>query len=272
MADHASLLYQTENDFRMFSVFFLISFLCHAVAFFLINYSPTHFSAKRRMPSIINVDLAALPAPPPVQPPSGENASIKEEAPPVEKKTEPEPVKKETVNVKKKKNVIKTKKSLKKKTYKSKKVLNNARKRIEKDLEKSKKNSLNERLKALKGAVNNDTRSKSAFGLPGASGRPAGGALIDTYRNIVAFQIQKNWNFAQQLAGDSSNLLVAVVFKVLPNGEINDFWFEKRSGNIHLDESAKKAVLKSSPVQAHPPGISKPYVIVAIEFTPSGVQ
>jgi colicin import membrane protein len=39
-----------------------------------------------------------------------------------------------------------------------------------------------------------------------------------------------------------------------------------------LDESAKKAVLKSNPVRPHPPGVTKPYVIVGLRFTPKGVK
>ena len=274
MAEHASLLYQTENDFRMFSVFFIISFLCHATVFFVINYSPHHFSSKRRLPSVINVDLASLPLPASADLTSDETANIeKSETVTIPEKKDPEPeIKKETVNIEKKNAVVKKKESLKKKTFKSKEVLESARKRIEENVEQANKNQLNERLKAMQGAVKNDSRNKSGFGIPGATGGPQGGALKDTYLNMIAFQIQKNWNFSSQLAGDSRNLVAAVVFKVLPDGKINDFWFEKRSGNLHLDESAKKAVLKSSPVQAHPPGISAPYVIVAIKFTPAGVQ
>jgi len=54
------------------------------------------------------------------------------------------------------------------------------------------------------------------------------------------------------------------VFKVLPNGEITDIRFTERSNNSYLDESAYKAIVKSSPVAPHPPAIKEGFVVVAI--------
>jgi colicin import membrane protein len=73
------------------------------------------------------------------------------------------------------------------------------------------------------------------------------------YRLEVAFQIQKNWAFNEQLAGDDQSLVAAIVFKVMPDGEIRDIFFTDRSGNTYLDESAYKAIVKSNPVDSHPP-------------------
>ncbi len=96
--------------------------------------------------------------------------------------------------------------------------------------------------------------------------------LLDLYRIEVAFHIQKNWAFSEQLAGERTDLVAELAFTVMPSGEIKDIWFDKRSGNRYLDESAKKAVLKSNPVRPHPPGVTKPHVIVGLRFTPKGVK
>jgi colicin import membrane protein len=76
--------------------------------------------------------------------------------------------------------------------------------------------------------------------------------LIDLYRIEIAYQIQKNWAFNEQLAGDDQSLVAAIVFKVMPDGEIRDVFFTDHSGNAYLDESAYKAIIKSNPVDSHP--------------------
>ena len=71
--------------------------------------------------------------------------------------------------------------------------------------------------------------------------------LIDIYRMEIAWRVQKNWAFPESLAGSKKDLVVELAFTVLPNGEIRDVWFDKRSGNQYLDDSAKRAVLKANP-------------------------
>jgi colicin import membrane protein len=63
-----------------------------------------------------------------------------------------------------------------------------------------------------------------------------------------------------------------LVFKVLPSGEITDIRYTERSNNPYLDDSAYKAIVKSSPVAPHPAIIKAPYVLVAIRFTPEGIR
>ena len=63
-----------------------------------------------------------------------------------------------------------------------------------------------------------------------------------------------------------------LVFKVMPNGEIRDVFFTDRSGNNNFDESAYRAIMKSNPVDPHPPGIIRPYVQMGLRFTPEGIK
>ena len=93
-----------------------------------------------------------------------------------------------------------------------------------------------------------------------------------TWEATVASQVERNWAFSPQLAGGNKSLKVGLVFKVLPNGEITDIRYTERSGNSYLDDSAYKAIVKSSPAAAHPPAIKAPYVVVAIRFTPEGMR
>ena len=59
---------------------------------------------------------------------------------------------------------------------------------------------------------------------------------------------------------------------MLPNGEITDIRFTERSSNSYLDDSAYKAIVKSSPVAPYPPSVKAAYVVVAIRFTPEGLR
>jgi colicin import membrane protein len=63
-----------------------------------------------------------------------------------------------------------------------------------------------------------------------------------------------------------------VAFTVLPNGQIQDIWFDRPSGNRYLDESARRAILKSNPLPPHPKDLGRPYVTVGLRFTPQGVM
>jgi colicin import membrane protein len=96
--------------------------------------------------------------------------------------------------------------------------------------------------------------------------------IIDIYRVEIAYQVQRNWAFPDQLAGGRSDLQTLLVFKVMPNGEIKDLFFTDRSGNSHFDESAYRAVMKADPVEPHPKSVSRPYVQMGLRFTPEGIQ
>jgi colicin import membrane protein len=95
---------------------------------------------------------------------------------------------------------------------------------------------------------------------------------IDLYRLEVAFAINRNWAFADQLARDRGEMVASIVFKVMPDGRIEDIFFTDRSGNPYLDESAYRAIVKSSPVRPHPSELKRSYIEMGLRFTPKGVQ
>ncbi|SLM32942.1 conserved hypothetical protein [Desulfamplus magnetovallimortis] len=112
--------------------------------------------------------------------------------------------------------------------------------------------------------------SGSGGGVSGAKGGTGSSQAIDLYNLELMYRIRQNWVFNEKLAGKENNLEVRLVIKILRNGEIRDIWFETRSGNSYLDESALKAVKKSNPLSALPPGYSS--YDVGLIFTPSGLQ
>jgi len=224
---------------------------------------------------------------------------VENKAPKIEK---PEVVKKPNVTppVKKAAAVADTpppkpKTSLKKKTFKSTQVVKSAIEQLEKqvDAKTDKKTetaqpeplkSALERLRQEVGKAEANRSTPSGKSTDQSSGKTGGklgkfnengkktAELIDLYRIEIAYQIQKNWAFNEQMAGGDQSLVAAIVFKVMPDGEIRDIFFTDRSGNNYLDESAYKAIVKSNPVDGHPNGLAQPYVVMAIRFTPQGIR
>jgi TonB family protein len=95
---------------------------------------------------------------------------------------------------------------------------------------------------------------------------------IDFYRVEIARLVLKNWEYNEEDVGVNPNLLVSLVFKVMPNGEIKDIFFIDRSGNTVLDNSAYQAILKTNPVPPHPKCLNEAFVDLGLRFTPNGIK
>ncbi len=281
---------------RQWFVSLAISLVCHLVFLLLFIVTPGLRFERSPAQSVINVSMVSLkkPASEATEPRATANKTPKIEKPaPVKKPSTSPPVEKTAPKVVEK--PVKPKTSLKKKTFKSTQVVKQAIQQLEEKVaaetdqkqpaaEPEALKSALERLRQEVGKTEStrpaDT-AKTTDQTPGRAGGKPGlfdkdgkktAQLIDMYRLEVAFQIQKNWAFNEQLAGGDRTLAAAIVFKVMPDGEIRDIFFTDRSGNAYLDESAYKAIVKANPVDRHPDGLVQPYVVMAIRFTPQGIR
>jgi colicin import membrane protein len=289
---------------RTMLLYFGISLAIHLIFIGSVVFWPASVPKPRFSPGSINVNLVSLPGPPsakpgPVavaKPPAKPAAAPKKEVKtaPIEKVVDiPTPqalpkIKKpkKTVSLTPKPVKIKPKKSLKKKTQNHQKMIDHAVTKVKKKVEKSETDSVTQALDRLKKKVEQTESSQAqtgsttqaagagASGVAGATG--SGGLrrleLIDLYKIEVAFQVERNWAFSQQLAGESQTLQVRLVFRVMPDGEITDIRYTERSGNTYLDESAYRAIVKANPVSPHPTGIRTPFVTMGVRFTPEGIR
>ena len=103
------------------------------------------------------------------------------------------------------------------------------------------------------------------------AGGISGGPINDIYKAQIAYQIEGNWAFSEQLLKRHGDLQTLVAVKVLPSGHIEDIWFQKRSGDTYLDDSAYRAVMKSNPFPPLPRGYSESHTFI-LRFTPSGLN
>lgn len=256
----------------------------HMLLFGLILYSPTPDFENSFFPSVIDVQMVEMPAGVPAAEKKANSASDKV---PLLDKSAPVPAPDakaaQEAEVSTAPPHPKTKTALKYKTFKSKRVLKNTLERLEQKVETSPPKPLEDTIKRLREQVEKEGRPEStgAVAAEGAAeGKKEGyavgskqeGEAIDIYRLEVAYAINKNWAFAEQLAGGGDKLMATLVFKVMPDGRIEDIFFTDRSGNPYLDDSAYKAILKSSPVKPHPDKLNRPYIEMGLRFTPKGVQ
>jgi colicin import membrane protein len=280
-----------------------ISLSLHAMVIAGLIYVRIDHAKPRLPPGAISVNLVSLPGPGPAPgpvagdggPPAEKPAAVEAPKPAPERPAvsvaEPKPVpvappKPEVSTAPPK---IKEKKSLKEATKDSQKMIERAIERIERKVSEPDTGSVASAIERLKKKFGETESAPPRPGPPGATAGQGGGGggfsggggggggpgqiePIDIYRATVASHVERNWAFSPQLAGSDKNLKVGLVFKVLPNGEITDIRYTERSNNPYLDDSAYKAIVKSSPVAPHPAVIKSPYVLVAIRFTPEGVR
>ncbi len=271
---------------------FVISLAGHILLFGVILFKPNWWKSESSyFPSVIQVQMVDMAEPRPAGPAKKPETSMVQ--PPERETVEPEKTVQPEVSVESdaKPEVsvapppkVKTKIALKYKTFKPKKVLKKTLERMEHKVESSPSPNLQDTIKRLKEQVEKKEKDLAAQGA-GGSGEPSSDTgefnargssqeaeIIDMYRLEISYQVNKNWAYAEQLSGAGEKLMASIVFKVMPDGTIEDIFFLDRSGNPYLDDSAYKAVVKSSPVRPHPPGLGRQYVELGLRFTPEGVQ
>lgn len=274
-----------ENERRNFFSNFAVSLLCHLLFFVILFFAPGYATDRNPSLSVINVSLVTLPsqnnAPLPAEFKTQTAVVKKDQKATISSKTIPKTDHKspESISLKPKKK--KVKQSLKKKTFKTDRVVKSAISRIEKDVEESRPDQVNKAIARLKDQVektgpSNPSKQQDTKGTGPPGGTATGSKkdleLMVIYQVEIAFRIQKNWSFNKQLAGGRTDLEAWAAIKVMPNGEIKDTWFDKRSGNSYFDEQAKKAILKSNPLPPLPKGYFRPYFEAGFHFTPSGIN
>ncbi|MCF8025541.1 MAG: TonB family protein [Desulfobacteraceae bacterium] len=165
------------------------------------------------------------------------------------------------------------KSSLKKKTFDSEKVIADAVSRMERETQRQQPKSVQDRIARLEGELaDKDYSSRLKDRASGRSGGAPSDDIspIEIYQAEVAVLMKQNWAFSRQMAGgDTGGLETRIVIKIMPDGEISDVWFEKRSGNEYLDESAYRTVMKAGPLPPLPEGFPRYHLVLG--FTPSGL-
>lgn len=287
-----------SSDSRTVALSFGVSLCIHLILIGALLFVPEPRPRPRFSSGVVNVSLVNLPAKAPGPKAAGRPVTRpKQEVkkPPKAKISEITPPTKKPVAVPKKPEAAislapkpKEKSSLKKKTIDRSKVIDSAIKQVQKKVDESDASSVKEALNRLKKKVEeteaagpqsyetSNTKGGSAvIGTGEGIGTGGDSQTIDAiriYQAEIQYQIQKNWAFSQQLAGDSSTLEAVLAIKIMRDGEIDDIWFDKKSGNSYLDESAYKAIVKSNPLPALPREYIGSFYKIGLIFGPKGLK
>jgi colicin import membrane protein len=290
---------EVRSDSRSVTFFFGISIFLHLILIGTLMVMPKITSRPRFAAGVVNVSLVSLPERAPGE--GSGNQTIAQPKPeikepqkaavseiPLPPKTAPIPPKPaEKVSLAPKpKPKPKVKTSLKKETLDRSKVIEHAIDRIQKKVDESETESVKNAIDRLKKKVEETEaaapqryglgKGNSGVGEPGFAEAGGGGPqaieAIKIYQAEIQYRIQKNWAFSQQLAGDITDLETVLAIKILRDGEIEDIWFDKKSGNDYLDDSAYKAIVKSNPLPPLPKEFSGPQYEIGLIFGPKGLK
>ncbi len=282
---------------RKLLVYFGISVLLHIILMGVFVVMPSLTPSRRFIPSAVNVSLVSLPAPSggaaaPQKPVAA--AQIPEPAPkpepvaPAPVKPPPPPPKPaaEVSTAPAPKPEPKKKEPVKPKEPPPAEVIKNAVSKMEKEVAKPRQRSWQDTIDRLRQQVEKEDRPAGAAA--GAGSEPPGSAAgsrygtgltasqfrsqVEIYQAEIKYQVQKNWAFSELLSGGRTDLTAVILFKIRPNGEISDIRFDRKSGNAHLDESAYRAIVKSSPLPPLPAGLFNGDYGVALGFGTKGIK
>ena len=299
-----SFLMANQLSSRVILIFFLVSIVLHAALFAGFLFFP-ELKRNKSMPPVIQIDLVSFapvptledtgvdetPPPPEIDQKPEEGIAVKPKSivtkkkeighkkPDISLKTKPKNLKK--LLAEKKKKPARKKEPEKKKDPKpaepeekkadSEAKIADAKKELEKKAASDEEARIAEALRRMeqKVAVQKESRNKEGAGNSPGQGKK-GYKPIDLYHLVIESSIRQSWVFNDTLARMDKNLEVVVLIKILQSGEIRDFIYETRSGNKHLDESAKKAIMKINPLPPLPAGM-RSYDLGLI-FTPKGLK
>lgn len=265
----------------------VVSGLGHLLLLLAVIFMPRLMPERSRPPAVIDVTMVTLadtlPAPP-------RTAEVPAEAPPAAAPQAPLP-KPAAVSIAPRDAAPEPspppanepppfKQSLKRQTYRPADAVQEAIEKLEEVVETARPAAVSEAIERLREAAGTNPAIERLKREAARSGPPAGVSgsgrrameLEDIYRLEIAYLVNKNWAFSESLGGAAGDIYAEVAFTVLPDGRIRDIWFDRRSGNGYLNESARRAILKSDPLPPHPKGVGRPFVTVGLRFTPQGVM
>lgn len=289
-----SLLVLQPANGKIGLIFFVVSLVFHGSFFAVLIYFQD-FRLPKSMPPVIQIDLVSFaPEPYLEEEPSApveektEDEGVSTTVKPVEKKPPKIQHKKPDISLKTKpknlKKLVEQKKKEKKNPVKKKEKVKPEKPKVEEKKQEPQKSAEPEKsqededqariaeiLKKLQQQVKEQGPSRKTAGKGASPGsRRSGLKPIDVYHSVMGFTFEQNWVFNDVLAKMDKNLEVKILIKILKSGEIRDIIFDTKSGNRYLDESAKKAILKSNPLPPLPAGMSS-YDVVVI-FGPDGIK
>ena len=108
---------------------------------------------------------------------------------------------------------------------------------------------------------------------PPVANAPTGGNDVPSnirfraYYDRIHAEIRSFWVLPEGVTSRVS-LITVVRIRIAPNGEIEQFWIEKRSSNDYYDQSVLRAIKKANPLPSLPDELSDTSLEVGLNFRP----
>jgi len=289
------LVKKNDSLDERFGLFFFLSLVAHGLFFCLILFLPVWI--KPSLPALVSpmlVDLVApmpetagtlperTPDPLPPRPKTPSPVESQAPPPPVPQKTPlaekvPLPVKAEAAPVVSEKPApapIPAKRPLASQRTRSpaeevnRDVVASALSDIARRVEEDRSSAIRDALRGLETEV--QTRPRSVGTAEGTrQGGAAAGRALDLYISQAAHRVQQNWAYAGQGRAREG---AVVVFYITRDGRVRDLVLQQSSGNRLIDDSARRAILKSEPFPPVPDAIPAERIGMGLRFTDKGVD
>jgi len=91
---------------------------------------------------------------------------------------------------------------------------------------------------------------------------------LNEYYSVIWAKIKQEWTLPENLLKETVDLETIIVIIIEPDGKIQRSWFEKRSGDVHYDQAAMRAILKADPLPSIPRELTETTLEIGIRFYP----
>jgi len=91
---------------------------------------------------------------------------------------------------------------------------------------------------------------------------------LNEYYSMIWAKIKEEWTIPENLLKEMVDLETIIVIIIERDGKIQKSWFEKRSGDVHYDQAAMRAILKSDPLPSIPRELNETTLEIGIRFYP----
>jgi TonB family protein len=110
--------------------------------------------------------------------------------------------------------------------------------------------------------------SAAGSSLAGGASQPSD-LRFRAYYDRIWSQIRASWIVPEGVATARSGLVTVIGIRITPTGTIEEFWVERKSGNIYYDQSAVRAIRKANPLPLFPSELGSEPLEVGINFRAS---
>ena len=228
-----------------------VSLVIHIALVVFLNFNPWPMIIKVR-PTAYTVTLMPVSIPEPEIP--------KTPLPPVPKEEKIKPVEKvKPIEKPKKDDIVE-------KVKKTRKEIKNLIKRLQEALDEIRKKAALDEIR--KRVARKEREEERSTAIPSAKTSLEMESKLNEYYSLVWAKIKGAWTIPENLLKEMVDLETIIVLIIEPNGKVQKFWFEKKSGNALYDQSAMRAIKKAEPLPPIPKEWSDDTLEIGIRFFP----